>query len=111
MVVRRYGACPFQGYSECASIPTRVFQRGADPTRVSCSNRPAVEMTRFIDVDLETGAVRDIPSESRLVRFRGPYCTGSTYTDCFLAVQDFPKARCGVMFSDMKTWIFMSNKA
>ncbi len=24
-------------------------------------------MTRFIDVDLETGAVRDIPSESRLV--------------------------------------------
>lgn len=32
----------------------------------SCPNRPAVEMTRFIHVDLETGAVH-LPPQSRCV--------------------------------------------
>ncbi|TFK89903.1 hypothetical protein K466DRAFT_485816 [Polyporus arcularius HHB13444] len=46
----------------CLPVP-RIFR--------ICPNRPAVEMTRFIDVDLETGAVRDIPSESSSVLPKG----------------------------------------
>ncbi|KAI1798065.1 hypothetical protein LXA43DRAFT_876313 [Ganoderma leucocontextum] len=45
----------------CLPVP-RIFR--------ICRNRPAVEMTRFVDVDLETGAIH-IPAQASQVLPKG----------------------------------------
>ena len=68
----------FRMYVPCTSLSPSLRPTHVRVTWVSCKNRPAVEMTRFVDVDLETGAVH-LPSQSRSVLIRHAVRTEGAY--------------------------------
>lgn len=84
----------FRMYTSQSSLSPSIHPARADFTRVSCQDRPAVELTRFIDVDLETGAVH-IPTQSRLAStiVHDPHI--SIYAHASITVKCFLRANRG----------------
>lgn len=54
----------FPAFSECQSYTTRESASSIHTQQYSCPGRPAVEITRQVNVDIKTGEV-DIPSEAQ----------------------------------------------